>query len=120
MVAPKGVTVVHPRRKFCLAFLSWILQVMHHIDAPACLKKQLDTVISLQSDLDTTEKALQSARGAIEKDLGASESLDVLNCLERTYGRLMDKVESLYASLMFRINFLNQMALDSSSSECSF
>ena len=31
-------------------------------DAPARLKKQLDPVISLQSDLDATEKALQASQ----------------------------------------------------------
>jgi hypothetical protein len=81
------------------------LQAIYHIDAPAGLKKQLDTVISLQSDLDTMEKALQAARGVIEKDLGASESLSVLDGLERTYGRLMDKVELLYASLNVQDQF---------------
>lgn len=68
-------------------------------DAPARLKKQLDTVISLQSDLDATEKALQAARNTIEKDPVASESITVLDGLEQTYDRLMSKVDALYASL---------------------
>ncbi|KAG9309100.1 hypothetical protein JVU11DRAFT_10984 [Chiua virens] len=53
-------------------------------DAPQCLKKQLDTVISLQSDLDSTERALQKARSVIEHDSegNADEALTALEGLE--------------------------------------
>ncbi|KAI9462266.1 hypothetical protein HD554DRAFT_2176019 [Boletus coccyginus] len=68
-------------------------------DAPARLKKQLDTVITLQSDLDTSEKALQVARNTIANDPVASESLEVPDDLERTYSQLKTKVDALYASL---------------------
>jgi len=56
-------------------------------------------VITLQSDLDTTEKALQAARKSIANDPIASESLEVLDGLEHTYSRLMTKVNALYALL---------------------
>ncbi|KAF8425356.1 hypothetical protein L210DRAFT_3653217 [Boletus edulis BED1] len=71
--------------------------------APQRLKKQLDTVISLQSDLDSTERALQTARSTIENDSTsegiAEQALTILEGLERTHERLMNKVDALYASL---------------------
>jgi len=72
-----------------------------YTDAPKRLKKQLDTVISLQSDLDSTERALRSTRTAMEnnsEDVG-NEALTVLQGLERAHGLLMEKVDALYASL---------------------
>jgi len=56
-------------------------------------------VITLQSDLDTTEKALQATRNSIANDPIASESLEVLDGLECTYSWLMTKVDALYALL---------------------
>lgn len=76
-----------------------------YTDAPKRLKKQLDMVISLQSDLDATEKALQTARSTIEKDELSNEALDVLSGLERTHERLMTKVDSLYMSLNIQDEF---------------
>ncbi|KAN0087822.1 hypothetical protein V8E55_006443 [Tylopilus felleus] len=81
------------------------LQLSIRAYAPARLKKQLDTVISLQSDLDATEKALQAARNTIEKDPVASESITVFDGLERTYDCLMSKVDALYASLNVQDQF---------------
>ncbi|KAG9309293.1 hypothetical protein JVU11DRAFT_10780 [Chiua virens] len=64
----------------------WLLQKESQLSirahAPARLKKQLDTVITLQSDLDTTEKAFQAARNTIANDPVVSESLEVLDGLE--------------------------------------
>ena len=62
-------------------------------------------VISLQSDLDATEKALQAARNAIEKDLIASESITILDGLEQTYKWLITKVDALYTSLNVQDQF---------------
>ncbi|KIK77681.1 hypothetical protein PAXRUDRAFT_17336 [Paxillus rubicundulus Ve08.2h10] len=74
-------------------------------NAPACLKKELDTVISLQADLDTTDWALQTARSAIQKETATSETLSMLDSLERTHERLMIKVNMLYASLNVQDKF---------------
>ncbi|KAI9464332.1 hypothetical protein HD554DRAFT_2206255 [Boletus coccyginus] len=79
----------------------WSLQkkAQLSIHAPVHLKKQLDMIITLQSDLDTTEKALQATRNSIANDPIVSESLEVLDGLEHTYSQLMTKVDMLYALL---------------------
>jgi Ulp1 protease family, C-terminal catalytic domain len=68
-------------------------------DAPARLKKELDTVLALQADLDTSDKALQTARTMLEKDMASDDTLEALESLERGHDRLMNKVEALYSSL---------------------
>ncbi|KAF8120229.1 hypothetical protein EV363DRAFT_1191626 [Boletus edulis] len=67
--------------------------------APARLKKELDAVLTLQADVDTTVRAIQNAKTAIEKEHGSDDTLDMLGSLERTHDRLMTKVDALYASL---------------------
>ncbi|KIJ20747.1 hypothetical protein PAXINDRAFT_6532 [Paxillus involutus ATCC 200175] len=87
----------------------WTLQKKSQLSlrahAPARLKKELDTVISLQADLDTTNRALQTARSAIKKEAATSETLSVLDSLERTHEQLMTKVDALYASLNVQDKF---------------
>lgn len=68
-------------------------------DTPNRLKKELDTVVTLQADLSATERAIQVARESIEKIPSMTDTLDILAGLERTHTRLMSKVDSLYASL---------------------
>ncbi|KAG2115497.1 hypothetical protein DEU56DRAFT_919407 [Suillus clintonianus] len=70
--------------------------------APARLKKELDTVLTLQADLDISDTALQSTRLMLEK--GAA-SQDTLEALEKGHERLMGKVEILYASLNIHDQF---------------
>jgi hypothetical protein len=68
-------------------------------DAPARLKKELDTVLTLQADIDTSERTLQSTRIALQKSHASSDSLEVLASLERSHACLLNKVNALYASL---------------------
>lgn len=68
-------------------------------DAPARLKKELDTVLALQADLDTSDRALQTTRAMLEKEFASDDTLEALESLERGHDRLMDKVEALYSSL---------------------
>jgi hypothetical protein len=68
-------------------------------DAPARLKKELDTVLMLQADIDTSERTLQSTRITLQKSHASSDSLEVLASLERSHARLLNKVDALYASL---------------------
>jgi hypothetical protein len=72
------------------------------LDAPARLKKELDTVLTLQADLNTSDTALQSTRLMLEK---GTASQDTLEALERGHDRLMAKVEVLYASLNIHDQF---------------
>ncbi|KAG1779248.1 hypothetical protein EV702DRAFT_1214244 [Suillus placidus] len=66
---------------------------------PARLKKELDTVLALQADLDASDKALQTTRAMLEKDMASDDTLEALESLERGHDRLMNKVEALYSSL---------------------
>ncbi|KAG2139317.1 hypothetical protein DEU56DRAFT_735682 [Suillus clintonianus] len=67
--------------------------------APARLKKELDTVLALQADLDVSDRALQATRTMLEKEAASGDTLDVLASLQRGHERLMTKVEALYSSL---------------------
>jgi len=74
------------------------------LDAPARLKKELDTVLILQSDLEALDKALQAARMIIEKD-AMQDTLEALQSLERSHDRLLTKVDVLYTSLNIQDRF---------------
>jgi hypothetical protein len=73
-------------------------------DAPARLK-ELDTVLTLQADLDESDKALQSTRVMLEKGAASQDTLEALGALERGHDHLMGKVEALYASLNIHDQF---------------
>ncbi|KAF8451140.1 hypothetical protein L210DRAFT_3500312 [Boletus edulis BED1] len=75
------------------------------IYVPARLKKELDTVLVLQAELDASNRALQTTRTAISKDNQASLALDALDSMERTHNRLLEKVQALYSSLNFEEQF---------------
>ncbi|KAG2053155.1 hypothetical protein BDR06DRAFT_1054409 [Suillus hirtellus] len=68
-------------------------------DAPARLRKELDTVLTLQTDLDISDRALQATRTMLEKEAPSDNTLDVLESLQRGHDHLMTKVEALYSSL---------------------
>ncbi|KAG1737261.1 hypothetical protein EDB19DRAFT_1909778 [Suillus lakei] len=70
--------------------------------APARLTKELDTVLTLQADLDTSDMALQSTRLMLEK--GAALQ-DTLEALEKGHDCLMAKVEVLYVFLNIHDQF---------------
>jgi hypothetical protein len=72
-------------------------------DAPARLKKELDTVLALQADLDVVDNAIQSTRLALSK--ASPQSTDILSRLEKGQGQLKEKVETLYASLNVHDSF---------------
>ncbi|KAG1727949.1 uncharacterized protein EDB91DRAFT_1239464 [Suillus paluster] len=63
---------------------------------------ELDTVLTLQADLNISDTALQSTRLMLEK--GAA-SQDTLKALKKGHERLMGKVEVLYASLNIHDQF---------------
>ncbi|KAG2053166.1 hypothetical protein BDR06DRAFT_972420 [Suillus hirtellus] len=78
------------------------LQLSVRTYTPARLKKELDTVLTLQADLDTSDTALQSTRLMLKK---GTASQGTLEALERGHDRLMAKVEVLYASLNIHDQF---------------
>ena len=69
------------------------------LDAPNRLKKELDIVLGLQSDIDTVEAALSSTRSAVAHRKVPPETHQAIESLERNHARLLKNVESLYASL---------------------
>ncbi|KIL60922.1 hypothetical protein M378DRAFT_1061934 [Amanita muscaria Koide BX008] len=68
--------------------------------APARLKKELNNIFALQSDLDAVDAALSKARVGI-KDSGSSgqNALEVLARLTLTHEQLKNEVEALYSAL---------------------
>lgn len=85
------------------------------VDAPARLKKELDTVLNLQGDIETIEKALQTTRSTVTSSNNAPPSTFLaIKTLEKTHTRLLKDVESLYASLNVHDSFpeLEGMSLD--------
>ena len=85
--------------------ISIIAQMCQLQDAPVRLKKELDTVLALQADLDVSESALQSTRVMLEKGAVSPDTLEALEGLERGHDRLMGQVETLYASLNIHDRF---------------
>ncbi|KAG8214170.1 hypothetical protein J3R82DRAFT_10947 [Butyriboletus roseoflavus] len=76
-----------------------MLNINQILDAPACLKKELDTVLALQADIDTADHVIQSAKAEIEKYDIFKITLEALGSLEHTHDCLMAKVDILYSSL---------------------
>lgn len=81
-------------------------------DAPARLKKELDSVLTLQGDLDSINRTIQSARTTLAKTMPSHDSISQLSSLERTHERLMAKVEGLYASLNVHESFPELNGID--------
>ena len=69
------------------------------------MKKELDTVLTLQADLDSSERTLQGVRTIIEKGPVSQETRDALANLERGHERLLSKVDVLYSSLNIHDRF---------------
>jgi len=63
------------------------------------LKKELDTVLTLQGDLDAVEKAIHTAKLTLSQSSTPSRSIKILKGLEEMHDDLSDKVEELYISL---------------------
>jgi len=72
---------------------------------PARLKKELDTVLALQAELDSSERALQGVRAIIEKGPVSQGTRDALASLEHGHERLLNKVDVLYSSLNIHNRF---------------
>jgi hypothetical protein len=68
-------------------------------DAPTRLKKELNTVLTLQGQLDIVDKSLQDTKDVIAKSVSTRYSVDLISSLEHTHDCLKQKVEALYASL---------------------
>lgn len=69
------------------------------------MKKELDAILTLQADVDTTDRAIQSTKGFMEKESVSDDTLAALDSLECTHDCLIAKVDVLYASLNVRDKF---------------
>lgn len=71
-------------------------------------------VLALQADVHLTEKAIQTAKGVIEKESASDDTLSALTSLESTHSCLIAKVGVLYVSLNVQTKFpeLDGISLD--------
>ena len=95
-------------RLVCNINLATIRKDSHSVvpDAPVRFKKELNSVLALQADLDTSECALQATHATIEKDSGVSQTaLPLLESMEHSHDCLLDKIEALYAFLNIHEKF---------------
>ena len=74
----------------------------------------MDSILSLQGDLETIEKAINAAKGMLSTSATPDESKDILKGLQETHQLLTDKVEALYVSLNIQESYpdLKGMNLD--------
>ncbi|KIM67523.1 hypothetical protein SCLCIDRAFT_21054 [Scleroderma citrinum Foug A] len=79
------------------------LSIQSH--APARLKKELDTVLALQADVDMIEKTIQTAKSTMKKESLSDNTLAALGSLEHTHDHLITKVDALYGSLNVQAKF---------------
>ncbi|KAI5990822.1 hypothetical protein F5J12DRAFT_907539 [Pisolithus orientalis] len=74
-------------------------------NVPAWLKKELDTVLVLQADVEASDRALQAVHMIIMQGT-VQDTLDALESLERSHNQLLNKIDVLYASLNIPDKFL--------------
>ncbi|KAF7337089.1 ULP-PROTEASE domain-containing protein [Mycena venus] len=67
--------------------------------APARLRRELDKVLTLQTQIDAVEKAILDAKQAITGSDPPPNTVSLLRKLEATHERLSQEAEELYASL---------------------
>lgn len=79
-----------------LLIVSLILWVS---DAPVRLKRELDAVLTLQTELDAINGYFQHVQKAISEDTGNPEAFRFLETLRQAHEETVNKVEELYVSL---------------------
>ncbi|KII83206.1 hypothetical protein PLICRDRAFT_58527 [Plicaturopsis crispa FD-325 SS-3] len=67
--------------------------------APAWLKKDINVVLTLQTEIDGLDKCLKCARLHLEEGDLSEASIAVLHTLESAHRKLLTRVDTLYASL---------------------
>ena len=79
---------------------------------PSRVKKELDTVLALQADLDTVDNTLQATRATLSAAAPTDHSIKILSGLEASQEQLKTKVEALYASLNVHESFPELEGID--------
>ncbi|KNZ79946.1 hypothetical protein J132_08423 [Termitomyces sp. J132] len=94
----------------------WALQQASELSlraqAPVRLKKELDVVLTLQSNLDACEKSLESARLTLSESTATPRSLRSLASLQNNQEQLKHDIEDLYASLSIQESFPELRGVD--------
>ena len=67
------------------------------VDAPARLKRELDNILTLQSEIEGVNRTIQTTKTSFAKTV--PDATTVIKELERAQDDLVGKVEQLYASL---------------------
>ena len=68
-------------------------------DAPAKIKRDLDAVLNLHTELDSIDRLFAHVRKALTEDASNPEAYRFFESLQKTHTRAISKVEQLYASL---------------------
>ncbi|KAH6907830.1 hypothetical protein BKA70DRAFT_1104358 [Coprinopsis sp. MPI-PUGE-AT-0042] len=94
------------KKKFSSEFIrqQWCLQQAAQMSvqsqAPIRIKKELDSVLTLQAEIDSTRKTLESTRKALgSTDDAASAAASILDQLDKQQQDLANRAEELYASV---------------------
>jgi hypothetical protein len=89
--------------KACKSLYTFIISCLTTLgtDAPAHLTKQLNNILTLQSDLDTLNRAIGRMHVALKENNGTStdEATEALDSLLPTHEQLKSKVDVLYGTL---------------------
>ncbi|KAJ7832793.1 hypothetical protein B0H14DRAFT_3711922, partial [Mycena olivaceomarginata] len=82
--------------------------------APACLRRDLDKVLALQTQIKSVEKAIAEVKTSITTAGASANSLLLLGSLEATHETLSGQADTLYASLNIHETFpqLRDLPLD--------
>ncbi|KAJ7917138.1 hypothetical protein B0H13DRAFT_1608630 [Mycena leptocephala] len=80
-------------------------QMSMHSHAPARLRRELDKVLTLQTQIDGVEKAISDAKQEITGSNPPPSTVSLIRRLEATHERLTQEAEDLYASLNISNSF---------------
>lgn len=70
------------------------------LEAPRRLKKELDTILTLQADIEVVMGSIQSAQMTLSKSVNSStSSLHLLSSLRTEQEHFTEKLEEIYSSL---------------------
>ncbi|KAJ7439132.1 hypothetical protein FB451DRAFT_1151843 [Mycena latifolia] len=73
--------------------------------APARLRRELNKVLALQTQIDTVEKSISDVKQTITGPDVSADSVALLRSLEKTHDTLSKQAEALYASLNIQDSF---------------
>ncbi|KZT21004.1 hypothetical protein NEOLEDRAFT_1158394 [Neolentinus lepideus HHB14362 ss-1] len=80
--------------------------------APVRLKKELDVVLGLQSEIDDLERAISAANTNLRKTATSAHSLAILQQLRDSHQKLVSRAEALYTSLNVHDSFPHLEGVD--------